>query len=595
MSDDRNPYSSLPESSFWKTAVAEVPYRQIDLEWKPKAPITRATRIITAGSCFAQHISRSLRKNGFNWLDSEPAPVDLPPVKHAEHGYGVFSFRTGNIYTAASLKQWVEWATGKDEQSTKCFLEDGRVFDPFRPSLFAEGFPSAEAMLAERQATLAAMLEGFGKADLFIFTLGLTEAWGHRGGPVYPICPGTIRGTFSPGEHVFHNYSEQEVVRDLNETFDELRRVNPDLRFLLTVSPVALTATASGQHVLTATTYSKAVLRSAAGLLAQARADTDYFPSYELIAAPAFKGHFFERNLRTVSPEGVSFVMGQFFRAIGADATPVALEVAASAMPVPPGISGKAEPETDVCDEIILETWSNKPVGDSQAPPGILLVGDSHMGMLAKALDEQQVRYVGGAIMNRSEWHELRFDLDREMCFRPHDEVQRGRWEEAYRAVLANRENSLDKPLIITNVGIQTTLAIADGGIFRYLERIYDGKRPDTVKLADLQTYLLISRRNHLALLCKFLAKGRSVIVVTDPPTEPYLTELFVATEAILSDLYRSVGCTVFCARDWIKGLGGMPAEFRSTEVFEVTGLVDWLHGSLEYYRRLAREILVQA
>ena len=66
-------------------------------------------------------------------------------------------------------------------------------------------------------------------------------------------------------------FNEQEVVRDITTSFDALRVINPDLRFLLTVSPVPLTATASGQHVLTATTYSKSVLRSAAGFLSQNR------------------------------------------------------------------------------------------------------------------------------------------------------------------------------------------------------------------------------------------------------------------------------------------------------------------------------------
>lgn len=262
MSDHNHPYTNLPKQAFWRTAVAEPDPRQIDLAWQPKFPTSRSTKIITIGSCFAQHISKSLKDNGFSWLDSEPALGELPPAEHAKQGYGVFSFRTGNIYTTALLKQWVMWATGKAEQSTECFLNDGRYFDPFRPSLTVEGFSSAETMLVARRTTLAAMLEAIKQADLFIFTLGMTEAWLNKDGMVYPMCPGTVRGIFSAEDHVFHNYNEWEVVHDLTEAIDELRRINPNLRFLLTVSPVPLTATASGQHVLTATTYSKEGVRS---------------------------------------------------------------------------------------------------------------------------------------------------------------------------------------------------------------------------------------------------------------------------------------------------------------------------------------------
>jgi hypothetical protein len=65
---------------------------------------------LTAGSCFAQHISRALVKSGFTWIDSEPAPATVDPAEATADGYGVFSFRTGNIYTPALLKQWIEMA-----------------------------------------------------------------------------------------------------------------------------------------------------------------------------------------------------------------------------------------------------------------------------------------------------------------------------------------------------------------------------------------------------------------------------------------------------------------------------------------------------
>ena len=64
-----NPYSSLPKSAFWKTGVAlENPY-SIDGIYKKKFKISPRSKIATAGSCFAQHISRYLKKNGYNVLD----------------------------------------------------------------------------------------------------------------------------------------------------------------------------------------------------------------------------------------------------------------------------------------------------------------------------------------------------------------------------------------------------------------------------------------------------------------------------------------------------------------------------------------------
>lgn len=589
-----HPYTNLPKHAFWKTAVAELDPRQIDLAWNPKSPISRTSVIITAGSCFARHISKALKENGFNWLDSEPAPAVLPP---AGHGYGAFSFRTGNIYTAALLRQWVMWATGAG-QSTESFLDNGRYFDPFRPSLTTEGYSSAGEMLAARKITLAAILDAIKRADLFVFTLGLTEAWLNRNGSVYPMCPGTIRGKFSAADHVFHNYSEQEILRDLTATFDELRGVNPKLRFLLTVSPVPLTATASGQHVLTATAYSKSALRSAAGYLAQSREDTDYFPSYELITAPAFKGQFFEQNMRSVSAGGVAFVMDQFFRGIEAAATPAVPEIVPAAEHIASGNPATSGTETGICDDIILETWSNKPIGDAEYPPNILLIGDSQMGMVARILDEQCIRYAGGAIMHGSEWHGLQFALlDDFPYFTPAIAGARARWEQTCeQGLLKTHEPSGSDLWIITNVGCHANDLAATNGFAMYLQNKHGAAsragQMVTATIDDLRDYLLSSRRPHLDLVNRFRKAGFKTIWVSDPPVNLQNADLMGAAEQILSEEFAAIGCLTFLSGKWVSDdYGALPAEFLSSEIDPSTGRPDVIHGSLEYYRQLMQAI----
>ncbi|MGK3891080.1 hypothetical protein, partial [Enterococcus faecium] len=70
---------------------------------------------------------------------------------------------------------------------------DGRWADPFRPSIEPEGFATIEDLEADRRAHLAAVREMFAGLDVFVFTLGLTEAWVSRvDGAVFPIAPGVI-------------------------------------------------------------------------------------------------------------------------------------------------------------------------------------------------------------------------------------------------------------------------------------------------------------------------------------------------------------------------------------------------------------------
>jgi hypothetical protein len=92
-------------------------------------------------------------------------------------------------------------------------------------------------------------------------------------------------------------------------------RINPEMKFLLTVSPVPLAATATKEHVLTATTYSKSILRAVAGELAARFEDVDYFPSYELISSPFSREFLYEEDLREVRADALDAVMRSFLRA----------------------------------------------------------------------------------------------------------------------------------------------------------------------------------------------------------------------------------------------------------------------------------------
>lgn len=308
-----NPYQSLPARSFWRPAVGEPGPSAIEDVWTPAFPLGQDDPVVTAGSCFAAHIGRALLDAGMNWFDAEPAPPGLTREQRRQRGYNAFSFRTGNIYTPAVLRQWVSWALGETKPPEEAWSDGDRWFDPYRPAIEPDGFPSPTAMLEAREVTLAAVRTAVTTASCLVFTLGLTEAWRDTAdGTVLPTCPGTVRGRFDAGRHVFHHFTFAEVHDDMSEAIAAIRRVNPGLRVLLTVSPVPLTATATGGHVLPATGYSKSVLRAAAGQLALENPDIDYFPSYELITAPVFGGRFFDDNRRTVTPEGVGFVMRHF-------------------------------------------------------------------------------------------------------------------------------------------------------------------------------------------------------------------------------------------------------------------------------------------
>ncbi|HCE2180521.1 TPA: GSCFA domain-containing protein [Vibrio parahaemolyticus] len=309
-----HPYQGLPEGAFWKKAVSEKSMFDVSELWDPKFSIKPNHNVVTFGSCFAQHIGNALQARGFQWLSTERAPFGMSNDNAKRFNYSVFSARTGNIYTTTLLKQWTEWALGVKQIPSEVWEKEGRFFDPFRPKIEPNGFESPEELRRSLNHTVRAFKRAIIKANYFVFTLGLTESWvNSEMGYEYPMCPGTVAGSFDQSKHHFVNLNYSQVLTALLDSMEMMKKVNPKLKFILTVSPVPLTATNSGKHVVVATMASKATLRAVAEQLYINRGNVDYFPSFELINSPVFKGAFFEPNQRNVNPYGVNFVMHSFF------------------------------------------------------------------------------------------------------------------------------------------------------------------------------------------------------------------------------------------------------------------------------------------
>ncbi len=310
-----HPYRDMPDFAYWRRGVANAPEGGLDPVVTTPFTIGKSDAIAAAGSCFAQHIGRYLQAAGGNYLVTEPPHPLLTANAAARTNYGLFTARYGNVYTARQLLQLFERAYGRLRPQEDVWRESERVFlDPFRPNIQPGGFNSQREFDQDRERHFAAVRKAFETLDVFIFTLGLTEAWRARAdGAVYPVCPGVSGGVFSEKRHEFVNFSLDDIVADMTAFFSKLRAINPKARAILTVSPVPLAATAEKRHVLVSTAYSKAVLRVACERLARTIPDVVYFPSYEIVAS-GFAGHYFAQDKRSVTEEGVAHVMRVFTR-----------------------------------------------------------------------------------------------------------------------------------------------------------------------------------------------------------------------------------------------------------------------------------------
>ena len=317
MKKEKHPYLKLPSKAFWNRSVAKPKIDEVDPVGVFDLKINKNMKIATAGSCFAQHIARHLNNEGFNYYVVEKGHPIIPERIRKNHNYGVYSARYGNIYTARQLLQLFHRAYGNFIPKEDAWIEkNGSVLDPFRPTIQPKGYVSLVEMQTDREQHFSAVRKMFETLDVFVFTLGLTECWRSKeDGAVFPLCPGVDGGVFDEEKYEFHNQDVNEIVSDMSEFIKELQKINPNANIILTVSPVPLMATAeTGDHVLSATSYSKSVLRVAAEMLRKKYENIHYFPSYEIINGSYTRGKYFAKDLRGVLEEGVSHVMRLFLK-----------------------------------------------------------------------------------------------------------------------------------------------------------------------------------------------------------------------------------------------------------------------------------------
>ncbi|HEX5274829.1 MAG TPA: GSCFA domain-containing protein [Candidatus Rubrimentiphilum sp.] len=353
------PYDGIADYQNWSKAVTGMDSHRLDPQHGARFKISTDTKIASAGSCFARRIAKSLRGSGLNYYDAEPGPKFLNSEQRDAHGYGAYSARFGEVYTTLQLLQLLKRATGEFQPLETAWSGPNGLVDPFRPTIQPAGFSTLGELENDREHHLEAVRRMFAEADIFIFTMGLTETWCHADdGAAYPLCPGRGIGSFDSQKYRFRNLGVAENVGLLCEFVEALRELNPKTRVLLSVSPVPLAATIEDRHVLSASTYSKSVLVVAAQEARRRYENVDYFAAYEIVMGTFNTAEYFESDRRTVSQSAVEHVMRSFYEKFS-DVTPRVVQGAA-------GDEASAALPLKPCDEDLLLMYLDRDFGKSK-------------------------------------------------------------------------------------------------------------------------------------------------------------------------------------------------------------------------------------
>jgi len=244
--------------------------------------ISRSDRFFVMGSCFAEEIRLALEQElgqghvvpDYRQLAFDASQVQVDGLPERNHL---------NTYNVHSVLQEVErllhlWKPAADDH----WQLDGKVQCPYRRLVLAATPQALNAVNDDLDEVLRA---GFAAADHFIFTFGMTEIFINRAsGKAANQKPGYARGG-GREETTYHRAGFAENLAALERLVDLIGAQKPQATIFVTVSPVPLRMTFSGDDVFVANALSKSTLRAALGELADRRANVRYFPSYEAVMA----------------------------------------------------------------------------------------------------------------------------------------------------------------------------------------------------------------------------------------------------------------------------------------------------------------------
>lgn len=242
---------------------------------KPQPYITHDTQFLLLGSCFAENIGQRLIDYRFQ--------VDMNPF--------------GVLYNPLSIAQAIErLLTGKPFTADELFQHNGLWHSWLHHGSFSD--QSKEKALEKMNERFTLASQNLKKIDLLTITFG--SAWVYEfNGIVVTNCHKVPNNLF-----VRRRLTIDEIVARYTALFGALRKENPALKILLSVSPIRYAATENQT--------SKATLLLATEALCQQCEGVRYFPAYEIVLDELRDYRFFADDMVHPSPMAVQYVWERF-------------------------------------------------------------------------------------------------------------------------------------------------------------------------------------------------------------------------------------------------------------------------------------------
>lgn len=264
------------ERTRWHSNIDRFNAPLAEVDHDPKFSISSDDSFFCIGSCFARNVEEHLIYNGINVLSKR---IICPKEEWPSRINGFV-----NKFTSQSMLNELEWTLSLPDINDHLFEEttSGWVDLQLCPGLQPA---TLERAIERRKYLLRDYFSRIRDSSVVVLTLGLNEAWFDARSERYlNTSPGYFSIRREPDRYFIEITDVEANLRALEDIREILVQIRPDIKIVVTVSPVPMSGTFSGKDVAVANTLSKAVLRVAAEAFACNHASVDYFPTFDMIS-----------------------------------------------------------------------------------------------------------------------------------------------------------------------------------------------------------------------------------------------------------------------------------------------------------------------
>ncbi|HHJ52570.1 MAG TPA: GSCFA domain protein [Caldithrix abyssi] len=247
---------------------------------KPAHRIEHPDKLFLIGSCFAEHMANKLQIAGFSVLNNP----------------------FGELYNPVSIRDALERMAGFSALGEEDFVfRDGLWHSFYHHSSFSA--PDKQQLQETIRQAAESGAQFLRQARYAFVTLGTAYVYRYRAtGKIVANCHKLPADRFDR-----FRLSLQEAEAALRDAVSFLRRLQPDMRIIFTVSPI--------RHLkdgLVENQRSKAVLLLAVERVVRELPDCAYFPGYEILMDDLRDYRFYADNLTHPAPAAVEYIWEKF-------------------------------------------------------------------------------------------------------------------------------------------------------------------------------------------------------------------------------------------------------------------------------------------